>query len=241
MMAHQFVVSQQMQLLWQPVHQGDVHREATALESTRLALELSLKAVLTRCRIRYENKHDLLYLWRLLEQSNRSLVHEIRQESLSFHSSYSSFASRLRSLQDELAEIHGPPFNYDLKVLAEVRRIAKSIDSLVLSSNYSCLPNWYSPGSDQWLDECLGSLEQWRDRGIRLWTYLRYGEAIEDKMPLTMIRSVHLMSRFMYEHLVPIPRQLKEYGNSPYRLWTDSVEELWERYVGRTARSDEPK
>ena len=55
---------------------------------------------------------------------------------------------------------------------------------------------------------------------------------VEDEMPLPIIRSVHLMARFMYEHIVQIPRQLDDYANSPYRLWPDSVEEFWEsRFV----------
>lgn len=224
--------SHQMLLTWQPVRDGHVHRETTALESTRLALELALKAVLTRCCIQYENRHDLLYLWELLEGRNHSLVHEVREESRSFYHAYTSFVSQLRSLQSELRQVTHPSLTYDFEHMAEIRRISKEIDSLALSSSYSCLPNGAYPGSDQWLDDCLKSFKDWRDRGIRLWTYLRYGDAVEDDMPLPIIGSVHLMARFMYEHLVQIPRQLDVYANSPYRLWPDSVEEFCEsRFV----------
>ena len=232
----ELIVSQQMHLLWQPVQDGHVHREATALENTRLALELALKAVLTRCSIRYERKHDLFYLWELLEKNSGSLIDEIREESKLFHTSYARFTTELRSLQDELDAIQNPMFRYDMKIMSKVRLITKEMDSLVMSSSYSYLPNGYSPSNDAWLDDFLDEIEQWRNHGPQLWTYLRYGEAIEDDMPLDIVRSVHLMARFMYEHLVPIPRQLKEYMNSPHRLWPDSLEEFWESRVDHSRR-----
>lgn len=133
-------------------------------------------------------------------------------------------------------DVQVPLLTYDLEHMAEIRRISKDIDTLALSSSYSCLPNGYSPDGDQWLDGCLDSLEDCRDQGIRLWTYLRYGDALEDEMPIPIIRSIHLMTRFMYEYLVQMPRQLDEYVNSPYRLWPDWLEQLWDSRFGKSPK-----
>ena len=235
-MADKVVNSQQMHLIWQPLHDGHIHRETTALENTRLALELSLKAVLTRCGIPYDNRHDLLYLWELLESANRPLVDEIRHESRSFYHSYTSFLAQLRSLHNQLRDAQRPLLTYGLEHMPEIRRLSKDIDALALSSSYSSLPNGYAPDNDQWLDICLDSFEDWRNQGIRLWTYLRYGDALKDEMPIPIIRSVHLMARFMYEHLVQMPRQLNQYANSPHRLWPDSLEQLWDNRIGNSPK-----
>lgn len=232
--ADKVVNSQQMHLIWQPLRDGHVHRETTALENTRLALELSLKAVLTRCGIPYDSRHDLLYLWELLESANRRLVREIRHESQSFYHSYGSFLAQLRSLRNQLRDAQRPLLTYGLEHMPEIRRLSKDIDALALSSSYSSLPNGYAPDNDQWLDGCLDSFKDWRNQGIRLWTYLRYGDALEDEMPIPIIRSVHLMARFMYEHLVQIPRQLNRYANSLHRLWPDSLEQLWDNRIGNS-------
>lgn len=227
---HSLIASHQMHLAWLPVRNEHLHREATALENTRLGLELALKAILTRCRTQYDRKHDLIYLWELLYRDNRPLVHEIQEESRTFHHSYAKFVSRLGSLQTDLREVHERLFTYGLEHMAETRRISKAIDSLAQSSSYSCLPNGYAPDSDHWLDDCLNSFRDLKDREVPLWTYLRYGDAVGDDMPTHIIRSVHLAARFMYEHLVPMPRQSGAHG--PMELWPELVEKIWKgRFV----------
>ncbi len=199
----------QLEKLWQVVVGDALDRERAVMTNLTQAIEFCLKAVNAHAEYResgaftFGEGHDISVIYQSLPTELRL---EIQTESVTFANEYEDYRE---AVDDRVSKLEDRAFVSDPRARPDVgawKTIADDIDR----TNYTAFFSANDPRSassvgcdaDEWLDTAL--------KDIGRITYHRYSPFQDrDPYPTKPIHLGLMLGRFLYEHLFPVPVEVK--------------------------------